>query len=135
MREIGRAFGLDRLLWASDWPWIQEVPGYSTLLSLVDHFFPEATADERAAVMGDNGARVLRLGDGADMPVPAEHIAALPRSGIREIMDLSWELDDVIHLEVDEPEKWAEPIDEAEPCASISCEAPGGGTSPTRSHG
>ena len=63
VREIGRAFGLDRLLWASDWPWIQEVPGYSALQSLVDHFFPEATPDERAAVMGDNAARVLRLGE------------------------------------------------------------------------
>ena len=37
------------------------------------------------------------------MPVPAEHIAAMPRSGIREIMDLAWELGDVVHLEVGEP--------------------------------
>ena len=37
------------------------------------------------------------------MPVPAGHIAAMPRSGIREIMDLAWELGDVVHLEVGEP--------------------------------
>jgi predicted TIM-barrel fold metal-dependent hydrolase len=59
---IGRAFGLDRLAWASDWPWIAEVPGYGELLSLVDHFFPTATAAERAAVMGDNAARLLGFG-------------------------------------------------------------------------
>jgi predicted TIM-barrel fold metal-dependent hydrolase len=59
VRAIGRAFGLDRLAWASDWPWIKEVPGYGALLSLVDHFFPDASAAERAAVMGDNAARLV----------------------------------------------------------------------------
>ena len=71
VREIGRAYGLDRLLWASDWPWIQEVPGYDALQSHVDHFFPEATPDERAAVMGDNRPVCCGSVSGADMPVPA----------------------------------------------------------------
>ncbi len=59
VQSIGRAFGLDRLVWASDWPWIKDVPGYGTQLSLVDHFFPEATPQERAAVMGGNAARLF----------------------------------------------------------------------------
>jgi L-fuconolactonase len=63
VRKIGRAYGLDRLLWASDWPWTKEVPGYGVLQSLVDHFFPAATADERAAVMGGNAVRLFRLGE------------------------------------------------------------------------
>ena len=27
VQAIGRAYGLDRLVWASDWPWIKDVPG------------------------------------------------------------------------------------------------------------
>lgn len=37
------------------------------------------------------------------MPGPADHVVAMPRSGIREIMDLAWEIGDVVHLEVGEP--------------------------------
>jgi aspartate aminotransferase len=37
------------------------------------------------------------------VPGPAERVAAMPRSGIRELMDLAWELGDVVHLEVGEP--------------------------------
>ena len=59
VQAIGRAYGLDRLVWASDWPWIKDVPGYGAQLSLVDHFFPEATSQQRAAVMGGNAARLF----------------------------------------------------------------------------
>lgn len=37
------------------------------------------------------------------MPGPAGHVVAMQRSGIREIMDLAWQVGDVIHLEVGEP--------------------------------
>jgi predicted TIM-barrel fold metal-dependent hydrolase len=66
VRAIGAAFGLDRLVWASDWPWIKDVPGYGTLQSLVDHYFPTSTDDERRAVMGGNAARLFGFGSGAE---------------------------------------------------------------------
>jgi aspartate aminotransferase len=37
------------------------------------------------------------------MPVPAPTAATMPRSGIREVMDLAWATPDCIHLEVGEP--------------------------------
>jgi predicted TIM-barrel fold metal-dependent hydrolase len=65
VRAIGAAYGLSRLVWASDWPWIKEVPGYGTLQSLVEHYFPTSTDDERRAVMGGNAARLFGFGSGA----------------------------------------------------------------------
>lgn len=38
------------------------------------------------------------------MPSLPAHIVDMPRSGIREIMDLAWEVGDVTHLEVGEPD-------------------------------
>ena len=38
------------------------------------------------------------------MPTPADRIVAMPRSGIREIMDLAAGLPDVVHLEVGQPD-------------------------------
>ena len=70
VQAIGRAFGLDRLVWASDWPWIKDVPGYGAQLSLVDHFFPEG--DTARAGGGDGGQRrpTVRV-PGLSVPVTA----------------------------------------------------------------
>jgi aspartate/methionine/tyrosine aminotransferase len=38
------------------------------------------------------------------MPSLPAHITDMPRSGIREIMDLAWQIGDVTHLEVGEPD-------------------------------
>lgn len=50
--RIYGAFGADRMLNASDWPWIKINPGYGEVLSLVDHYLPDVTTDERAAIRG-----------------------------------------------------------------------------------
>lgn len=55
------AFGPERLLWASDWPWIKKKPGYCELLDLVEHHLPGLSPDEVDLVMGGNAQRVLRL--------------------------------------------------------------------------
>ena len=34
VRALAGAFGPDRMLWASDYPWTRDVPGYATLLGL-----------------------------------------------------------------------------------------------------
>ena len=50
--RIYRAFGADRMLNASDWPWIKVEPGHAEVLALVDHYLPDITPDERAAIRG-----------------------------------------------------------------------------------
>jgi predicted TIM-barrel fold metal-dependent hydrolase len=56
------AFGSDRLLWASDWPWVVEHPGYAAVIDMVDQHLPGLTAHERAQVLGGNAARILGIG-------------------------------------------------------------------------
>lgn len=50
--RIYNAFGADRMLNASDWPWIKVQPGYGEVLSLVDHYLPGISSEERAAIRG-----------------------------------------------------------------------------------
>jgi L-fuconolactonase len=46
--RLADAFGPQRMLWASDYPWTRDAPGYSTLLGLAERAFP----DDVAAVQG-----------------------------------------------------------------------------------
>lgn len=57
--RLHRAFGADRMLMASDWPWIEFEPGYGAVLSLVDHLLPGITPAERAAIRGGTAARLF----------------------------------------------------------------------------
>lgn len=50
--RIYAAFGADRMLNASDWPWIKVQPGYAEVLSLVDHYLPGISPGERDAIRG-----------------------------------------------------------------------------------
>jgi L-fuconolactonase len=59
VRAIYGAFGADRMLWASDWPWIRRQPGYEPQLRLVDHYLPDIAPNERAAIMGGTAARLF----------------------------------------------------------------------------
>lgn len=61
VRTIHEAYGADRMLWASDYPWIKPVPGYGPQLELVDHYLPDLAPEERAAIMGDSAARLFGL--------------------------------------------------------------------------
>ncbi len=58
-RRIFRAFGAERMLMASDWPWIKDNPGYREILDLVDHHLPNLTKEERAAVRGGTAASLF----------------------------------------------------------------------------
>lgn len=60
-RRLLDAFGPHRLLWASDWPWIKDKPGYRELIELADRHLPDLSSDERELVMGGNAQRVLGL--------------------------------------------------------------------------
>lgn len=54
-------YGAARMLWASDFPWPAQDPGYARLLGLVDHTFPDLTETERADLLGGTCARLFAL--------------------------------------------------------------------------
>jgi len=58
-RRVAEAFGARRLMWASDFPWILQDPGYGAMLALVDHHLPNLSEGERAAILGGNARRIV----------------------------------------------------------------------------
>ena len=60
-RTLYEHFGADRLIWASDFPWIVKRPGYGALLKVVDALLPKLNAQERAAILGGTAQRFLRF--------------------------------------------------------------------------
>ena len=62
-RQLLRKFGAGRLMWASDFPWIVQDPGYGRLTTLLDELLPELTDAQRAQIMGGTAKRVLRFPD------------------------------------------------------------------------
>jgi len=62
-RRLLQTFGADRLMWASDFPWILSDPGYGPLTRVVDALLPDLTARERADIMGGTAKRFLRFPD------------------------------------------------------------------------
>ena len=60
-RMVYETYGAARMLWASDYPWPAQDPGYGRLLELVDHTFPDLTEAERADILGGTCARLFGL--------------------------------------------------------------------------
>lgn len=58
---VFETYGAARMLWASDYPWPAQDPGYGRLLELVDHTFPDLTDAERADILGGTCARLFGL--------------------------------------------------------------------------
>ena len=50
--RIYAAFGADRMLMASDWPWIRDEPGYPETLGVVDQLLGGITPTERDMIRG-----------------------------------------------------------------------------------
>ena len=50
--RIYAAFGADRMLMASDWPWIRDNPGYPETLGVIDHLLGGIGAAERDMIRG-----------------------------------------------------------------------------------
>ncbi len=59
--RIHNAFGADRMLMASDWPWIKQNPGYQEVIALVDHFLPNLSSGERDAIRGGTAMSLFRF--------------------------------------------------------------------------
>lgn len=57
--RIHRAFGAERMMMASDWPWIREQPGYGETLALVDHLLPDIPDSERDMIRGGTALSIF----------------------------------------------------------------------------
>ena len=55
------AFGADRMLMASDWPWIEFEPGYANALGVLDHLLPDLSGVERGAIRGGTALSLFRF--------------------------------------------------------------------------
>ncbi len=62
-RNLLNTFGADRLMWATDFPWIYEEPGYDKLARLIEETVPDITPHELKAIMGGTAKRFLRFPD------------------------------------------------------------------------
>lgn len=59
VHALADAFSASRMLWASDYPWTRDLPGYPTLLSLPRHAFPDASTAELADIRGGTALRLF----------------------------------------------------------------------------
>ena len=60
-QRLYKIFGPERMLWASDFPWILEVPGYEEQLNLVEILLPDKTQKELNLIKGGNAERLFRF--------------------------------------------------------------------------
>ncbi len=58
-QRLYKIFGPERMLWASDFPWILEVPGYEEQLNLVDLMLPDLSEKELSLIKGGNTAKLF----------------------------------------------------------------------------
>ena len=59
--RIHAAFGADRMLMASDWPWIREEPGYPETLGVVDQLLGNISAAERDMIRGGTATSLFNF--------------------------------------------------------------------------
>jgi L-fuconolactonase len=59
VHRLADAFGTERLMWGSDFPWIVDRPGYRACVELIDIHLPGLSLVERAAVLGGSIRRIL----------------------------------------------------------------------------
>ena len=53
---ITHAFHPKRLLWASDFPWIPDDPGYGGMVQIIDELLPNLGELAKKQLMGDNAS-------------------------------------------------------------------------------
>lgn len=57
--EVADLFGARRMLWASDFPWPRNVPGYGALLELPARCLPGASSAELTEILGGTALRLF----------------------------------------------------------------------------
>ena len=61
MDVVFDCFGIERLMFGSDWPVCELAGSYSDVVGIVETFIAALSADERAAVMGGNAIAFYQL--------------------------------------------------------------------------
>ena len=56
--QLYAAYGAERMMWGTDFPWIAEEPGYQRLVELIDHHLPTISKDEKAMIMGGTAKKI-----------------------------------------------------------------------------
>jgi L-fuconolactonase len=56
--HVVACFGPHRLLWGSDWPVVNLAGGYEKWFAAAEALLAGLSADEKAAIFGDNAARI-----------------------------------------------------------------------------
>jgi len=59
IRRIADAYGAERMLWGSDHPWIDDVPGYAAQLTLAASALADASPSELAEIHGGTRAAAV----------------------------------------------------------------------------
>lgn len=62
-KNLLKNFGADKLMWATDFPWIYDHPGYAELTTIIETSVPDIQPHELEAVMGGTAKRFLRFPD------------------------------------------------------------------------
>ncbi|MBT5876220.1 MAG: amidohydrolase family protein [Candidatus Latescibacteria bacterium] len=62
-QSLMRTYGSHRLMWATDFPWILENPGYGPLTKIINELTPDISADQLDDIMGSSARRILRFPD------------------------------------------------------------------------
>lgn len=66
-KRLLAAFGAERMLMASDWPWIEFEPGYAEVLATVDQLLPGLSPVERDAIRGGTALGLFRFVSSTDL--------------------------------------------------------------------
>tara|TARA_B100000029_G_scaffold516109_1_gene626942 strand:+ start:12595 stop:13494 length:900 start_codon:yes stop_codon:yes gene_type:complete len=56
-------FGANRLMWATDFPWIYKTPGYDKLTQLIKKTLPDINIQDYNLIMGETAQKFLRFPD------------------------------------------------------------------------
>ena len=62
-RSLVGIYSAERLMWATDFPWIFNNPGYEKMARIIDELLPELSEYEYNQIMGGNAKRFLRFPD------------------------------------------------------------------------
>jgi L-fuconolactonase len=77
--HVVACFGTHRLLWGSDWPVVNLAGGYEKWFAAAETLLAGLSAHEKAAIFGDNAARIYLSSRGRNVEAKIDRLATFPR--------------------------------------------------------
>jgi L-fuconolactonase len=59
--SIAEAFGMNRIMFGSDWPVCQVAASYEKMINIVQDYFSSCSIDEQSLFFGENATRFYKL--------------------------------------------------------------------------